>query len=722
MSHDQTIADFFARCGLDIQVSIAGNAGPLVTRFGPAGLDVPAADLGHPLVKLGLAGVDGGGFGSMTGAYSLLAQQLELDSIKVQGEELRVAMRHPVHGISITVVFRSFGAVAAVRSWVIAKNDGPAPVILTDLSSAFLGGITSIPGHDVLLHHCRQTWEGEAQWQSMDARSAGLVRTSVHPDTGSFRIASTGSFTTSTHWPIVGVEDRTAGSCWFAVSEASSSWLLEIARASGWADEGGTHVLHATAANERHLGWWKELAPGEEFETEPATVGAVAGGIQEAAQALTLYRRASNPATSKKRPPCIFFNDYMNCLWGNPTVERLEPLIDAAADVGCEGFCIDAGWFGPRNEPFGAHFGTWQPSNDRFGDAGLEGIITRIRDRGMIPGLWLEIEVCDPKSNLAGRPDYWFIQRHGKRVLSNSRLFFNFAEPQVRTHFHAVIDRLVAMGVGFFKNDYNECIGVGHDAHGGAPAEGLQQHARGFLQFIDEVKTRHPELLLESCSSGAMRSDQGILSHFDIQSTSDQEIYWYYPSIVEGSLALMLPEGAGFWSYPCPHLFMDKGNDAVLDTPEFRAAMKDGEQTVFNMVTGLSGTLYLSGRIDKADDANQWLIAEGVSIAKELRDFYPNAIPIWPLGFHGIHDETCWNCVGHWCETGGILVLSLWRQKDAPETIHVPIEQMAGRGAKLEQLYPTASHRAEASWDDGAGNLTVKLEKPRSARMFRLRA
>lgn len=43
----------------------------------------------------------------------------------------------------------------------------------------------------------------------------------------------------------------------------------------------------------------------------------------------------------------IIFNDYMNCLWGSPTTEKLLPLIDAAAEVGCEYFCIDAGWYAP---------------------------------------------------------------------------------------------------------------------------------------------------------------------------------------------------------------------------------------------------------------------------------------------------------------------------------------------------------------------------------------
>jgi hypothetical protein len=35
----------------------------------------------------------------------------------------------------------------------------------------------------------------------------------------------------------------------------------------------------------------------------------------------------------------------MNCLWGDPTEEKELPLIDAAAEAGCEYFVIDAGWY-----------------------------------------------------------------------------------------------------------------------------------------------------------------------------------------------------------------------------------------------------------------------------------------------------------------------------------------------------------------------------------------
>ena len=86
----------------------------------------------------------------------------------------------------------------------------------------------------------------------------------------------------------------------------------------------------------------------------------------------------------------VIFNDYMNCLMGDPTTEVLKPLIDAAAESGCEYFCVDCGWYSDGHWWDGV--GEWLPSDRRF-PGGIGEVIRYIRDKGMVPGLWLELEV-----------------------------------------------------------------------------------------------------------------------------------------------------------------------------------------------------------------------------------------------------------------------------------------------------------------------------------------
>ena len=74
----------------------------------------------------------------------------------------------------------------------------------------------------------------------------------------------------------------------------------------------------------------------------------------------------------------------------------------------------------------------------------------------MVPGLWLEPEVAGVKSLLAKKTDNWFLARHGKRVLKNSRFLLDLRNPEVRSYLDEVIERLVNQyGVGYIKMDYN---------------------------------------------------------------------------------------------------------------------------------------------------------------------------------------------------------------------------------------------------------------------------
>ena len=66
--------------------------------------------------------------------------------------------------------------------------------------------------------------------------------------------------------------------------------------------------------------------------------------------------------------------------------------------------------------------------------------------KGMIPGLWLEIEVMGIRCELAEKlPDDWFFFRHGKRVYDRSRYQLDFRNPEVRALADGVIDRLVSV-------------------------------------------------------------------------------------------------------------------------------------------------------------------------------------------------------------------------------------------------------------------------------------
>jgi len=91
----------------------------------------------------------------------------------------------------------------------------------------------------------------------------------------------------------------------------------------------------------------------EELLRERATARYRCGGLRrrgftEAVAALTAYRRLLLP--HPEQAVLLIFNDYMNCLWADPTEENELPMIEAAAKAGCDYYVIDAGWYAALHE------------------------------------------------------------------------------------------------------------------------------------------------------------------------------------------------------------------------------------------------------------------------------------------------------------------------------------------------------------------------------------
>ncbi len=204
----------------------------------------------------------------------------------------------------------------------------------------------------------------------------------------------------------------------------------------------------------------------------------------------------------------------MNCLMGDPTTDKLLPLIDAAAAAGAEHSLIDAGWYDDGDGGWWTSVGAWEPAASRFpGEKGIHEVLDHVRRRGMVPGLWLEPEVIGVHSPMAkSLPDEAFLRRDGARVTETGRHHLDLRHPAARAHLEQVVDRLVdEWGVGYLKLDHNIDPGSGTSAHPGeTPGDGLLGHNRAHLDRLDGVLDRHPHLVVENCASGGMRWDDAM--------------------------------------------------------------------------------------------------------------------------------------------------------------------------------------------------------------------
>lgn len=416
---------------------------------------------------------------------------------------------------------------------------------------------------------------------------------------------------------------------------------------------------------------------------------------EEACGIMNQYRRRIRRPNEDNVKLPVIFNDYMNCLFGDPTTEKLIPLIDAAAVAGCEIYCIDCGWYSDGDWWDGV--GEWLPSAKRF-PGGLKEVLDYIRSKGMVPGLWLELEVMGVQCRKAAEvPDDWFFIRHGKRVKDHSRYQLDYRNPEVRTYADGVVDRLVSeYGVGYIKMDYNINAGIGTEWDADSFGDGLLEHNRAYLEWLDMVFRRYPDLIIENCGSGGMRLDYALLSRHSIQSSSDQTDYRINAVIAAASATLVTPEQCAVWSYP-----LREG---------------DYEEAVMNMVNTLLLRIHQSGDLAEISPERFALVKEGIHYYKNIRHHIRCGSPEWPLGVPNIGSP--WLCYG--IRNDKKLILAVWRM-EGEDTIRIPIRISSDEGSNVQArlAYPTEAVGAW-EWHDYSRQLVVQLPNRFSARIFEL--
>ncbi|MHC5794723.1 glycoside hydrolase family 36 protein [Lacisediminihabitans sp. FW035] len=585
--------------------------------------------------------------------------------------ELVIEQRDAESGVAVvTTLTQTTGATVRIANRLV--NEGDHAVVVDYISSLVLGGFVDAASDSAIdrltVHYAHNAWSTEYRWRTATFRDLGFVDAGISHATSStrstFAIGAVGSWSTGSSLPMAAIEDVASATTWLWQVEHNGAWLAEFA------DVGPDFSAIISGPTFRQHHWQERLAPGDEFETVAVAIAVVHGDFDDAVAELTRHRRFSRrPHPDFKSTPVIF-NDYMNCLMGDPSTAALLPLVDRAADAGAEYFVIDAGWYSD-DSGWWSTVGAWEESSTRF-PGGLGEVIDRIRSRGLVPGLWLEPEVMGVNSPAVHElPLEAYMQRGGRPVAEFDRYQLDFRHPLVIARMNGVIDRLVAdYGIGYFKLDYNITIAEGTEVNTESLGSGLLGHNRAYLEWLAGLLDRHPQLVLESCSSGAMRVDYAQLAVSQLQSTSDQESPLLNAAIAAGAMTAITPEQSAVWSYPQP--------DWDIDTNDF------------SLTQSMLQRVHLSGRLDQLDAAQLGRVADAIAVHKTLRPFIREALPFWPLGHGGWEDP--WLGVG--LRAGSRRVVALWHRPgpartgdaDAGRTVRLPAPDGA-RGLRI--LYPT---------------------------------
>ncbi|MPY51075.1 alpha-galactosidase [Streptomyces acidicola] len=594
---------------------------------------------------------------------------------------LTVELHDPASGLTAELVLSSPDGVPVVRSEVRLRNDGPKTLVLRSVSSLLLGGLPSPDALDV--HRARNDWLAECRWFTEPLRRhVPDISREMHAHNSAARLAvsSRGSWPTDGHLAMGALSDRTDGRTWLWQIDSTVAWRWDAGEC-----EGGTYLALGGPTDVEHQ-WRERLAPGEEFRSEPAAL-ALGSGFDDAMSALTAYRRAARRPHPDHTALPVVFNDFMNTLMGDPTTDKLLPLIDAAASVGAEYFCIDAGWYDDDAQGWWDSVGEWLPATSRFPDGGLAAVLAHIRSRAMVPGLWLEPEVVGVRSPIArSLPDEAFVHQDGIRVAENGRHHLDLRHPAARAHLDAVVDRIVGeWGVGYLKLDYNITV---------SPGGPLLGHGRAWLDWLSSLHERYPGLVIENCASGGMRMEGASHTVTQLQSTSDQQDSLRYAPIAAAAPAVVPPEQGAVWAYPQPD-FTD-------------------EESAFTLGNALLGRIHLSGFLDRMTPDQLALVRRVLDTYKGLRHDLPRAVPFWPLGLSDWTDP--WLALG--LRADGVTYMSVWR-RDGAAACTLPVQHLAGRAVRTTILH-TSSPSATATWHPHRSELAVEFPSTPAYLLVRL--
>ncbi|MDK1476056.1 alpha-galactosidase [Streptomyces sp. 549] len=294
------------------------------------------------------------------------------------------------------------------------------------------------------------------------------------------------------------------GEAWTVQLATSGSWRMTVQRTAD-----GRCAVTAGAG---HEGVEQVLDPGESLLTPLSAAARTAGGFGAAGRAQHRWLREHVlPRPEEVRP--VLYNSW-EATGFEVTEDNQRALAERAAAMGVELFVVDDGWFGRRDDDR-AGLGDWTPHHRRF-PQGLRPLADHVHTLGMRFGLWVEPEMFNADSDLHRTHPDWTAHTPGPEPTPRrNQLMLDFTRDDVVDWATEVLSTTVRdNGVDFLKWDFNRSVTEGGGAPGAARSRYVH-HAEGFHEVLDRLRSRFPDLRVESCAGGGGRVDAAVLRRTD---------------------------------------------------------------------------------------------------------------------------------------------------------------------------------------------------------------
>jgi len=190
---------------------------------------------------------------------------------------------------------------------------------------------------------------------------------------------------------------------------------------------------------------------------------------------------------------------------------------------------MDAGWY-PCGDGW-PNVGTWEPDRERFPN-GIRAVSDHAHTKGMKLILWFEPERVTPGTWLYEQRPEWLLGADGGTKL------LNLGDADARQWLTDHVDSLLtSQGIDLYRQDFNMDPLAYWRANDAEDRQGMTEirHVEGYLAYWDELRRRHPDMLIDSCASGGRRNDLETLRRAVPLLRSDYQSFQGDPAYAPGN-------------------------------------------------------------------------------------------------------------------------------------------------------------------------------------------
>ena len=308
------------------------------------------------------------------------------------------------------------------------------------------------------------------------------------------RISNTGGRPTQIEFPYVNIAMGNEGLI-FVLSWAGQ-WAVQYTRdgSNGLRLRGGQELTHF------------KLLPGEEVRTPMIVLQFWKGDRLHAQNVWRSWMIAHNlPRPGGKLPPGPELAACSSHQFGemiNANKDNQIFFVDKYLERGIklDYWWMDAGWY--WNKTGWPNTGTWEVDTNRF-PGGLRAISDHAHGKGVNIIVWFEPERVTAGTWLADNHPEWIHGGKGGGLL-------DLGNPEARAWLTDHVDKLLTeQGIDLYRQDFNIDPLPFWRKKDADDRQGITEirHVEGYFAYWDELRRRHPNMLIDSCASGGRRND-----------------------------------------------------------------------------------------------------------------------------------------------------------------------------------------------------------------------